>query len=533
MVHEKRGSEEIDVTLWLRPRRGGKLCPERAFEIGRMLPAQRQYLTRDALDEQYGPDPADVDEVCKILTASYGLRTAWRRWRALRVTGVPAAFRKLQADLEHEKARLASAATPLGRGEDAREADGSFLARTVIDLFGLDEAPEAAQPAATVPRRGARPSEPAAAGRPIPPQEIARLYDLPPGLDGAGQTIALISFGGTFDHADFVAGMRACGVAPGEVTREVVDAVDPATPSVELTIDTQVAGAFAPGARLKIYAAKDSPRGWLDALVAALADREAAPSVISISYGQPEDAFTVSQIACFEDIFKAAALIGVTVIAATGDSGPTLGSGDGTLSVAYPASSRFVLACGGTEVSKTSVGGRRSERVWNAGAHETTGGGFSARFPLPPWQQAPLCAAVARYRKLYGAEPGRGTPDLVAMAAPGFTLAYKGAITAGGGTSAVAPFIAALIVRINQRLGGPTAGFFAPLLYQGAAEGRRLFREIREGDLPPFRPRGGGWDPSTGSGAPCSSDVMHLLSGASDVLRAAVVDRRYAAERVV
>lgn len=532
MTDEKRGSPEIDVTLWLRPRRGGKICPERAFEIGRLLPAQRHYLTRDALDEQHGPDPADVEEVCKILAASYGLRTAWRRWRALRVTGEPAAFRKLQADLEHEKAQLTGAATPLGRCEEAREADGSFLARTVVELFGLDEAPDA--PAGVAPPCGAKPPATAAAAvRPIPPPEIARLYDLPTGLDGAGQTIGLISFGGTFDRADFEAGMRACGVAAGEVTREIVDAVDPATPSAELTIDTQVAGAFAPAARLKIYAAKDSPRGWLDALVTALSDREAAPSVISMSYGQPEGAFTGAQIACFEDVFKAAALAGVTVIVATGDSGATLDSEAAALTVAYPASSRFVLACGGTEVSQTSVGGRRSERVWNTGAHQATGGGFSSRFSLPPWQQAPLGAAAARYRKLYKAGLGRGTPDLVAMAAPGYTLVYRGEKTAGGGTSAVAPFVAALVVRINQRLGGPTAGFFTPLLYQAFGASQRLFREIREGDIPPFQPRGAGWDPSTGSGAPSGSELMHLLSGASEGLRAAVVDRRYAAKRVV
>ena len=87
----------------------------------------------------------------------------------------------------------------------------------------------------------------------------------------------------------------------------------------------------------------------------------------------------------------------------------------------------------------------------------------------------------------------------------------RAGVNAGGGTSAVAPFVAALVARINQRLDGTPAGFFVPLLYASGEKGR-TFREIRRGEIPPFEPNGG-WDPSVGLGAPKGSELLQLLTG--------------------
>ena len=60
---------------------------------------------------------------------------------------------------------------------------------------------------------------------------------------------------------------------------------------------------------------------------------------------------------------------------------------------------------------------------------------------------------------------------------PGYTVFFESAKFAMGGTSAVAPTWAALVARLNQRLGHPI-GFFAPLLY-GTADG--CAREVTAG----------------------------------------------------
>ena len=70
--------------------------------------------------------------------------------------------------------------------------------------------------------------------------------------------------------------------------------------------------------------------------------------------------------------------MGVTVLAASGDSGATDGSRSGTATVDFPASSPYVVGCGGTKltISGAQIG---SEVVWDElSANEgATGGGVS------------------------------------------------------------------------------------------------------------------------------------------------------------
>jgi kumamolisin len=483
-------SDEIDVTLWLRPREGGELSAERATELGRTPPGQRDYLTREELELRHGPDPADVEAVCELLEQSYAIRKVWRRWRALRVRGYPQAFLQLIGGIFNAKAAQPGDPRSPARVPDGAAGGTSLLLRNVAAVFGLAQTSEFAR------RRVPRPSRTRADGAPaIGPQAIARHYSFPPGLDGSGQTIGIIAFGGTFDRAGFERSMEASGVPPCEVTSESVDlgALDPSDDAPALV--TRAAGAFAPGARIKLYFAENTKRGWIDGLVTTLADRHDAPSIVALSCGQPESVFAPAEIVCFEEVFIAAALVGVTVIVSSGGPGPTDGAGGG-FAVAYPAASRFVLACGGTELSADD-GRITGERVRNVAGR--LGGGFSTRSALPAWQRRPLGAALERYRNRSAVEPGRGIPDLVATADPGFSA------------GAVAPFIAALVARINQRLDGAPAGFFTPLLYERGEE-LGVFREIRACAVPPFQPAHG-WDPSVGLGAPRGSELMQLLTG--------------------
>ncbi len=81
-----------------------------------------------------------------------------------------------------------------------------------------------------------------------------------------------------------------------------------------------------------------------------------------------------------------AALLGISVCAAAGDNGSSDGEQDGRKHVDFPASSPWVLACGGTRLIGSN-GAIESETVWNDGtAGGATGGGVSSHFSKPYYQ---------------------------------------------------------------------------------------------------------------------------------------------------
>ena len=335
----------------------------------------------------------------------------------------------------------------------------------------------------------------------VPPSagDIAARYAFPDG-DGAGQTIAVIQLRGEFRRDDFAACMTSQGVRAkmpivkrvdnAELAHDIVTAKD-----LESAIDTQIAAALAPGAQLVAYAAPDDERGVLDAIRHAIFDDELRPSVLSISFGFPEHLWTPAALTVLDDLFVAAALLGVTVFCASGDKGAELDP-TGKAHVLAPASSRFAHACGGTQIA-----GDGSEVVW-----PQTGGGFSETFDVPPWQHD-----VASAAKHYKVTAGRGVPDVAADSMPGYRVYFDGELFAMGGTSAVAPIWAALSARLAQRIGKPL-GFFAPLLY--AAQTRGAFRAITSGGNDRYK-SAVGWNPCVGLGVPIGTALESALRGES------------------
>ena len=244
------------------------------------------------------------------------------------------------------------------------------------------------------------------------------------------------------------------------------------------------------------------------------------PSVISISWGGAEDSWTQQSQAAMNAALQDAATLGVTVTAAAGDNGSTDGVGDGGLHVDFPASSPYILACGGTtlEGSGNTIS---SEVVWNEIANNegATGGGVSNAFALPAYQSSAGVPAQPKTGFV-----GRGVPDVAGDADPttGYLILVDGQNAVVGGTSAVAPLWAALIALINQQLGSPV-GFVNPALY-GL---QNSFNDITTGNnddsnLGYFSARAG-WDPCTGLGSPNGAAILAGLS------RAGINDHEHAA----
>src|SRR5262249_42272632 len=150
----------------------------------------------------------------------------------------------------------------------------------------------------------------------------------PGGVTGAGQSIGLIELGGGFRPADLATYFGGLHIQPAPQVKAVsVDhghnhpTGDPNGPDGEVMLDIEVAGAVAPGARIVVYFAPNTDRGFLDAITAAIHDATNKPSVISISWGAAESNWTGQAMQAFDQAFQAAAALGVTICCASGDDG--------------------------------------------------------------------------------------------------------------------------------------------------------------------------------------------------------------------
>jgi len=145
-----------------------------------------------------------------------------------------------------------------------------------------------------------------------------------------------------------------------------------------------------------------------------------------------------------------------------------------------------------------------NETVWN-NAEGSTGGGVSKIFSVPTWQ------ANLKVTKTVGggtqALTMRGVPDVAAVADPetGYLVIVDGKQSISGGTSAVAPFWAGIVARINS-LKGVQAGFFLPKLYLSSS----ACRDITVGNNGLYA-ASTGWDACTGLGTPNGAKLATFL----------------------
>jgi len=280
----------------------------------------------------------------------------------------------------------------------------------------------------------------------------------------------------------------------------------------EVMLDIEVAGAVASKATIVVYFAPDaSNKSFQDAIGAAIYDAQRMPSVISISWGGPEDYVDQQSLTAMHHMFLDAARMGITICVASGDHGtadePLYVPGDppqvwdGKIHVDHPSSDDYVLSCGGTQIEQGK------DVVWNGRDGWCTGGGISRRFPVPPYQSgANLPASIADR----GA--GRGVPD-IAMSATNYYVRVDSTETISGGTSAVAPLMASLVALLNQAK-GKRVGFLNPFLYANARSG--IVRDVTVGNngYPGHYQgyqAGSGWDACTGLGTPDGLAILNNL----------------------
>lgn len=473
---------DLHLTAWLRPKRGGDLNGDQARTLGGTPPADRKYASRNALARETGADAADI-ELLRRFCADFGLTIADARWRSVTISG------PLQGLIQAFGATVAIFED--GNQRRFRHRSGALhvppeIAEVVRGIFGLHQWPRSRK-LGVLQRHET----------PLKAHQVATRYRFPD-ADGCGQPIGVLQLRGIFKRDDFDRCMRAQGLTVANPTVRRVDDAAVAheiatTKDLEAALDVQIIGSLVPGSRIIVYEAPDDERGFLDAIAEALFDEENAPSILSISYGWPEQLWTPVALSILDELFTVAALVGVSIFCSSGDNGAELDY-DGKPHVLAPASSPFAIACGATIIPP---GVNAQEEAWLK-----TGGGFSERFDVPEWQH--VVGSVASRHHMTA---GRGVPDVSAQEQPGYYVVMDGVELAMGGTSAVAPVWSALTARINQRL-GVSAGFFAPLLYQRPDE--QLFVDVTSGSNGKFQ-ASAGWDPCTGLGVPIGIAIEKAL----------------------
>jgi len=326
-------------------------------------------------------------------------------------------------------------------------------------------------------------------------------------------------------------------------------------PAAESTLDQQYIGSIGQGNTNWYWTEAD----WMYEFSQDLNSQPAAqlPSVLSMSYawyeldncqispnvapcsGQPVPAGSAIFVAAVNKNFAAAVARGVTMLAASGDSGShgrtDPSCADPNTRPDFPSSSPWVTSVGATEIDNgqtgptdepicsgtltCATGGYEIVASNKALAFFSSGGGFSKVSPRPAWQDA----VVSAYLKNASAVPpfanfnstNRGAPDLAALG-HNYYIELGGQVTAVDGTSAATPVVAGMLASLNAwrlKAGKPVLGFANPLLYAIYAADKTTFNDVVQGDNTCTEdacpcPAGTGyyaapgWDATTGLGTP-------------------------------
>ena len=484
-------AERASVSIRIRRRAGAP--PLGDFSQSAQPPAR---LTHEEFAATYGADPADIERV-KAFASEHGL-TVEQTSIPRRTVVLAGTVAQLSGAFAVELGRYQAGETSY-RGREGYVRLPADLVPIVEGVFGLDNRPQA--------RPLFRAAATAQAVTPLTPPEVARLYNFPTGINTAGQCIGLLEFSAGYQPADITAWFTGLGLTPPTLVDVGVDGATNSPGSfadTEVILDIDVSGAVAQGARIAVYFAPWTEQGWVDVVTTAVHDAVNQPCVLSISWGWPEletiDGLTWTQAAmdAVSATFQDAAVLGVTVLAASGDQGSDCKIGDGHAHVIYPGCDPYVTSCGGTEVEDVS-GASFTEMLWND--HGASGGGVSVNFPVPVWQNP-----VSVPGSVNDGHHGRGIPDVAGNADPnsGYMLTRSGGQEGPiGGTSAVAPLYAGLVALLNAHLNN-RVGYLNPTLYQVVASG--VFRDVtccgtNAYNGAPGYPVGNGWDATTGLGS--------------------------------
>ena len=375
-------------------------------------------MSREEFAASYGADPSDVAAIRAFATAhQLEVTQVNLPGRTVSLAGTAAAM----SDAFGVELRRYSHPGGTYRGREGEISLPADIAGIVEGVFGLDNRPQVRPRIRWIPEQAGIAAPHVAKSFSVP--AVAQLYAFPGNVTGTGQCIAILEFGGGYQDADLQQFFQSLNITGTTVTAVSVDGAqnnfgDPnnnqndADADGEVALDIEVAGAVAPGASIAVYFAPNSDQAFIDATTTAIHDATNNPSIISISWGGPEAAWTQQTMTALDSAFADAALLGVTVFVAAGDHGsadrpPIIPDAngnpianpayDGVAHVDFPASSPHAVACGGTHLEGDAAV-ISTETVWNDGDGWATGGGVSDFLDPPTWQANATVPARSTHR---------------------------------------------------------------------------------------------------------------------------------------
>jgi kumamolisin len=506
-----RHTETIEVLLLLRAQEAGIA---EVFALGASRVCDREHLEPMELMRRLRPSDGDIQAV-RDFAAAHGLEVLRvdPEGRTIELRGtVRDMNRAFSVELHHYRKD-----DHVYRSHEDEIRIPIELREIITGVFGLDER--------HVSRR-ARFAAGSASGLPPVdentkhPSAFTELYAFPKDSTGKGSCVAVLAFDGGFEKPKLASYLAKLGVqTPTVIVREIGNGKnDPAnqpgtlTPDVEVYMDLEIVASAAPDSTIVVYFGENTSKGWIETLRAAIFDTMHPPSVVSLSWGQAEAYWDEQTMQALDEAFQQAALLGITICCSSGDYG-VFEEHEEAYTVAFPASSPHVLACGGTRLD-VGTDGTTKESVWNQSdmIGMASGGGVSRVYDVPPFQ-----SDVGTPRRPGTERSGRGIPDVAANASSlsGYMIWADDSVMSIGGTSAAAPLWAALIARLNEAL-GRRIGYITPLLYVDNAAGLGALRNVVEGNNRMSGQEGydarDGWDACTGLGTPHGEKLLAWLS---------------------
>jgi hypothetical protein len=234
----------------------------------------------------------------------------------------------------------------------------------------------------------------------VGPGDFAKIYNIPAGATGAGQTIAVVGqsniniqdirdFRSIFGLAANDPEIRLNGADPGLVPGD----------EGESDLDVEYAGAVAPSAHIIFVVSQPTQSNPLqvsagiDLSAIYIIDNNLA-SVMSESYGQCEASLGTSGNQFYNSVWQQAAAQGISVVVSAGDSGSagcdsSFVSNSATFGIAVSgiASTPYNVAMGGTDFNEF----QKWSSYWNStnDSHQVSVKGY---IPETPWDDS-QCAA--------------------------------------------------------------------------------------------------------------------------------------------
>jgi subtilase family serine protease len=484
-----------------------------------------RFLTPAQFRGRYEPTRATIASVSK-----------WLEDQGLKVTGVEHAGRWIEASGSAAAAQAAfgTALHDFSKQGERFQAPANSttvpaaVASDVLAVSGLSTAAQVMKPAAKYPPAfvNARPCSqyygqvaakyqadfrtplPPFEGQTIPyapcgyqPAQFRAAYEGATPLTGAGQTVAITDAYAAptiLDDANTYAtrhgdpAFRRGQLTQSNATRYThKKECDPTGWYGEETLDVEAVHAMAPDADVAYYGAASCYDSDLnDRLLQVVDDNRA--SVVTNSWGEPEEAETPDGIVATEQAFQQGALQGISFLFSSGDNGDEVAN-TGIRQADYPASDPYITAVGGTTTGIGPSGELAFQTGWGTDKYNLvdnawspvgylygSGGGYSSLFNRPSYQNGvvPVKGSEGSYRAV---------PDVAMDADPttgmlvGETQQFPNGPAYGeyriGGTSLASPLMAGFQALTLQRAGS-RQGFLNPGLYQAAKRRPNLFLDV-------------------------------------------------------